>query len=681
VDTVEVVPGWLYILILILILCALVFFLYFFILRIRVSQIRAKLHDSEENYSILFHAARDYILISSFSEPDSGKIIDVNDSFCRRTGFAREELLNFRITDILEHDRELKVEEIRNTLLSAGHELFETRFPLKEGGSFPVEILSQVFEKNSRKYIISVCRDLSAREEFKTTLSAMEQKYSTIADYNYDWEVWRNDDGRFAYISQSCERISGYTPHEFMADPELLNSIIHPEDRTLWDKHSISEDSGDVKDLQFRILRKDGEMRWIQHDCRRILSAEGVSLGIRGNFRDVTERIKLEEQLAQKQRLESLGVLAGGIAHDFNNILAIIKGYSDIARNRYAGDEDLHGIFESINQAAGRAENLTGQILDFSRNRKIQKRPVRISGIVEEVLKLIKPSFPSDISIVLNLDSQAQVLADEGQMHRVIVNICTNARLAMPRGGELTISVSELYGSEIPVQMAPHFDFHCLQICFKDTGTGMTEEVKNRIFDPFFTTRKAGEGTGMGLSVVHGLITEWGGQVGVESLPGAGTTLCLYLPVTASVKERKMVSEPVDSADGKGHVLVMDDEEILLKLMAIFLEGAGYSAECFSNPVEGVDAFRKNPGSYRFAVLDMTMPGMKGTQAALQLKEIRTDLPVLLCSGFSDGFDENRLPPGVDAFLYKPFGRDDLLREISKMTSPDQTPAEGEEER
>jgi len=669
-DTVEVLPEWIYFLIAGFILCIFIVSLFILLLRQKVRKIGEKLHESEENYSRLFHAARDSIILSSFSSSSPHLVLDVNSSYCSRTGFSREEVLNLNINELGDEDQKPLFAQGRKKIETKGFSLLECRLKTKSGEAFPVEVSSQLFEKNSQKYVISIARDLSDREELKSALSAIEQKYSTIANYNFDWEVWKNDDGSFAYVSPSCERISGYSASEFMEDPQLLRNIIHPDDKEIWDDHIVVEqqESSDIKDLRIRIIRKDGETRWILHDSIRIPSSDGTSLGLRGNFRDVTERMALVEQLAQKQRLESLGVLSGGIAHDFNNILAIIKGFSEIAQFRFKDNDEVLGIFESINQASERAEDLTEQILDFSRNRKIQKKPVNMERIVKDVLKLIKPSFPSDIEILLNLESESSVLADEGQMHRVLVNLCTNARLAMAEGGRLSISLRELKDHEIPA-FVENIGSPCLELIISDTGIGMTDDVKARVFDPFFTTRMAGEGTGLGLSVVHGLISDWGGQIRLESELGSGSSFFIYLPLIQSVVNKDERVENIEKSIETGLVLVMDDEQILLKLIGIYLDSMGYSSECYSKPQEGLEAFMHNPGAYTLAILDKTMPGMKGDQVALHLKKIRPDLPVILCSGFNDSFEEDHLPEGVDSFLQKPYTRDELIREITRVST------------
>ncbi len=666
------IPRWVILLIITFFSIALVVFLFNVILRLRVRQIRERLQHSEASYKGLFNAAGEAILVIAYNTSRGGPIYDVNDSFCRLTGYSRDEILSLSILEYFGGEFKESLLDIMTELEEKGFSLSEMLLPTRSGGNIHVETSVRRFVSHGEPLLLAICRDLRDRDALNSALSAVEQKYTTIADYNYDWEFWMDENEVLIYLSPSCERISGYKAQAFYEDPELLDSLVHPEDRMKWRSHEHGTGMGHDKqrELVFRIIRRDGGIRWLEHQCLQIYSPEGVNLGIRGSFRDITRQKEMEEQLNRKQRLESLGILAGGVAHDFNNILSIIKGFSELGIKHPGAEEELKGFFETIHQASLRAENLTGKILDFSRNRKVELKAVRVSEIVEEIYCLIKASFPSTIEIRMNLNSDAFVLADEGQIHRVVMNICTNARLAMPEGGVLIMSVNERKADELPAGIGLEEESDCLELCISDTGVGMNEEVKARVFDPFFTTREGGQGSGMGLSVVHGIITGWNGHLSIESAPGAGTTLCIYLPLTeAPCRMERKDDDYGLLRNHRGLILVVDDEPLILKLVETYLQRAGMECDCCSSADEAFEKFKNDPASYSLVVADMTMPGMRGDQLAVEVKAIRPDLPVILCSGYSEYADPDKLPEGADALLGKPFAGDDLLNLIGSFTS------------
>lgn len=668
-ETVEVLPFWFIILIAVITVIAIIITLFMLLLNLKVAQIKSLLEESEAGYKRLFQSAPDLIALIAYSGEKKWNFIDVNKAFCEKTGFIRDEMLSMNVDDYMTAEFRTKLKPFLNILRNNDSFLLDTKFPAKKGGTIPVQISTQIYTSGGEKYLLTIARDLSERQELNSAISTVQQRYTTIADYNYDWEFWLSEEGGFIYNSPSCERISGYRAEEFSENENLLADIIHPDDRHIWADHLCSEqrDSENERELELRLIKKDGSVVWIHHQSRFVFSSDNQNLGIRGNFRDVTERKGMEEQLAQKQRLSSLGILAGGIAHDFNNLLAIIKGFSDIGKNKEGIDEDVSGIFETINQASIRGEHLTEQILDFSRNKVTETRPVQISAIIKEINKLINPSFPSSITIIQNIENNSFIMADAGQVHRAVMNLCTNARLAMPEGGELTISIKELDPVTISEGLSSFRNRRCMELMIKDSGLGMTEEVKNRAFDPYYTTRKTGEGSGMGLAVVHGLVQQWGGQIVIESSPGQGTAIYLYLPILDFDIDVEPEEPSLEIESRPSKVLVIDDEPMILKLIGFYLEKRGYSVGSFSSPSEALEEFRQNPDEYKLAVMDMTMPGIQGDKLADLLKEIKKDLQVILCSGSAEELQKKLKNDSVDRILNKPFTENEILKMIGEL--------------
>lgn len=351
----------------------------------------------------------------------------------------------------------------------------------------------------------------------------------------------------------------------------------------------------------------------------------------------------LERQLVQSQKMEAIGTLAGGIAHDFNNILSAIFGYSELSL-RCSDVTTLHANLAKILGAAKRASELVRQILTFSRQRETEPKPVELRLIAKETLKLVKASFPSNIEIRSNLASEALVLADPVQMHQVLMNLLTNAGYAMREtGGILEVSL-------ISVELNQHFaarypDFRpgsYVQLIVSDTGHGMSNEIRERVFEPFFTTKREGEGTGMGLAVVHGIVCRCGGMITVSSEIGKGTTFTVYLPVTRKTVIGETIIPP-EIPVGHGHILVVDDEPDLLDINKEMLVALGYTVTTATNGEEALTLFKAAPDTYSLLLTDMTMPHMTGDRLTEEVLSLRPGFPVVICTGFSERLTDTKI--------------------------------------
>jgi len=371
----------------------------------------------------------------------------------------------------------------------------------------------------------------------------------------------------------------------------------------------------------------------------------------------------LEVQLRQAQKMEALGTLAGGIAHDFNNILAVILGYSELSLyNLTPGSNEWHNL-QQILIASGRAKHLVQQILAFSRQSEQQRQPVYLHLILEETLTLLRASLPSTIALRQSFARHTgMVLADPIQLQQVVMNLCANAEYAMrPKGGQLelcldSIDVDAAMAATFPdLTPGPH-----LRLTVRDTGHGMQPEVLERIFDPFFTTKGPGEGTGMGLAVVHGIITSYAGAITVASTPGQGTTFALYLPqLSGMVKVSDRTEEILPM--GEGHILFVDDETALANLAQAMLTHLGYSTEVYTSSRAALAALQAAPQRFDLVITDQTMPHMTGEALTLALRQIRSDIPIILCTGFSHTMTiEKAGLLAIDAFLMKPLAMHDL---------------------
>ena len=376
------------------------------------------------------------------------------------------------------------------------------------------------------------------------------------------------------------------------------------------------------------------------------------------------ERLGLVTQLQQAQKMEAIGALAGGIAHDFNNILSAILGYTELGLSHALEDPTIRHYLEQILGAGLRAKDLVQQILTFSRQCEKEVSPVRISTVAKEALKLLRASLPSTIEIRQNIQSDLVIMADPTNIHQVIMNLCTNAAHSMrKKGGILEISVTDaIVDSEFAKDHAGLVPGSYLKLVVSDTGQGMSKFIQDRIFDPFFTTKKKGEGTGLGLSVVHGIIKALNGHIIVNSTPGKGASFEILLPASfQSGAEEAREQELLPT--GKEHILLVDDERMLVAVNTNILESLGYEVTGVTDALEALEMFRSQPDRFDIVITDMTMPQMTGDILAKALLKIRPELPVILCTGFSSSLNtKNLADTGIRALLYKPV----LKRQIAE---------------
>ena len=386
--------------------------------------------------------------------------------------------------------------------------------------------------------------------------------------------------------------------------------------------------------------------------------------------RDITEQARVQEQLQQAQKMEAIGTLAGGIAHDFNNILSGMIGFTELAIIDVKDRPSTVKMLERVLEAGSRATELVKQILSFSRSQKTEVKPISPLSIVKEVLKLMRASLPSTIEITQSLESDSYILADATKIHQVLMNLCTNAASAMKQdGGTLSVGLQDVFLEESDLTHHPDLlPGEYLKISVEDTGQGMTRDIREKAFDPFFTTKELGEGTGMGLATVHGIVTEIDGFISLYSEPGQGTAIHLFFPLVPDPIEIKNHIQDKVCPGGTEKILFVDDEQLQIEVARDVLTHHGYQVDTFSDSIAALENFSSNPGAYDLVITDMTMPKMTGDKLSHRIHLIRPDMPVVMCSGFSEIIDEQKAEAlGIAAFLYKPVVMADLLETVRKM--------------
>lgn len=382
------------------------------------------------------------------------------------------------------------------------------------------------------------------------------------------------------------------------------------------------------------------------------------------------ERAELEKQLFQLQKMETIGTLAGGIAHDFNNILTPILGYTDMALEELPEESNLRFDIEQINSAANRGKDLVQQILTFSREVDLKKKPIRIQPIVAEVLNLLKGSFPPNVEIKQNLDpSIGSVFADPTQIHQVVMNLCTNANHAMMKtGGVLEVTLdSVMVDQKAALKITNLKKGEYIRLIISDTGYGMDIKTKERIFEPFFTRKEVGLGSGLGLSVVHGIISNYGGAIAVDSTPNKGTSFTIYLPKDGSdpsgteKSDRKLIK-------GDENILFVDDEPEITFMAKKMLENLGYKVTIKSDSISAIEEFRNDPVKYSLLITDQNMPKLTGTELASSMKKINPGLKVIIITGYSDNLSDDTLTQiGISEVILKPIRLDDFSKIIRRV--------------
>ncbi len=407
-----------------------------------------------------------------------------------------------------------------------------------------------------------------------------------------------------------------------------------------------------------------------------IFDEAGEVVMITEHIRDITERKraveekeKLKAQLHQAERMEAIGTLAGGIAHDFNNILAAIIGYTELAKTHMPEESQAEANLDEVLKAGNRAKDLVKQMLTFSRQRKAEPRPLEINSVIKETIKLLRASIPTTIEIRKNIAKEAsKVMADPTQIHQVLMNLCTNAAFAMSKeGGILGIGLENI---DLKTDKPKYPDLRpgpYIRLTVSDTGTGMDEAVKARIFDPFFTTKGPGEGTGLGLSVVHGIVKSHGGIITVYSEPGKGATFHVLLPgIEGKIAPDAEKAEPLPT--GTERILLVDDEEALVKMTDEMLKRLGYEVVSRTSSVEALEVFRIQSDKFDLVITDLTMPNMTGEQLARELINIKRDIPIILCTGYSQTMsDEQAKSVGIYGFVMKPMVMRELAETIRRV--------------
>ncbi len=528
----------------------------------------------------------------------------------------------------------------------------------------------------------NLIRDIEARKSAERSLVLSEDKFRRITEnLQADYFFYSHDAaGVVQFVSPSITHILGYTPEEFLNYFEMFLAD-DPVNEAAREHTMLSMEGVKQPSFLMALRHRNGQTVWVEASDTPVFDERGAVIAVEGIAHDVTERrraaeerARLEEQLLQAQKMEAVGTLAGGIAHDFNNILAAVLGYTELALDDLDSDSPAVPHLAQVMKAGNRAKDLVKQILAFSRQSEMDRKPVRIQVVVQEALQLLRATLPSTIEIREELDPlTGTVLADPTRIHQVLLNLCTNAKQAMGRGGGiLRVSLkSERIMPGMEQHDLPVGSYACLEV--SDSGAGMGEETIAKIFDPFFTTKQQGEGTGLGLSVVHGIVKSHRGRITVDSRPGKGARFQIHLPLVTMAGEGEESAFGSPLPTGSERVLLVDDEQMLCEMGKAFLTRLGYTVTAFTDSTLALEQFKAAPEAFDVVITDMTMPRITGLDIAREVLSARPDMPVVLCTGFSELVTEQTAEQcGIRELLNKPLVMKDLAIAVRRALSPEE---------
>ncbi|MBC8393372.1 MAG: PAS domain S-box protein [Deltaproteobacteria bacterium] len=553
----------------------------------------------------------------------------------------------------------------RFNLLLKGEKITSTEYRVRCKDGSIIDVIANSSPVYKDEKIVggrSSVTPITERKQIEEALRKSEERFRELAELLPETIFEVDATGNITFVNRKAFEHFRYTQRDFDQGLNSLDMIV-PEDR-----HRAMENITKIlrgKNIglsEYQALRKDGTTFPAMFHSTPMIR-DGNPVGLRGFIIDISEKKRLEAQLLQSQKMEAIGTLAGGIAHDFNNILSPIMTHTEMALMDVLEDSPVRFSLREVLKASKRARDLVKQILAFSRQTEHESVPLKLGFIIKEALKLLRSSIPTTIEIQQKIMTGSDaILADPTQMHQVIMNLCTNAFHAMrEKGGLLEVSLTDEY---VDPESANQFDNlrpgSYLKLSVRDTGQGMEPDVIEKIFEPYFTTRDKGVGTGLGMAVVLGIVQDHGGSIHVQSELGKGSTFDMFLPkIDFDIAEKIEPREQIPS--GNERILLVDDEVALIDAERQMLMRLGYEVVSRTSSIEALELFRVKADQFDMIITDMTMPNMTGVELAHEVKKIRPDIPIILCTGFSELINEEKAKKmGIKAFVMKPI----VMREI-----------------
>ena len=599
------------------------------------------------------------------------RFIDVNERYCIFSGYAREEIIGRRVMDLdMWAHPDDRISVTHQLLKEGAVRGFEFKMRRRSGEVRDVLASFELIELagENERVLISTFIDISERKSAEEALKKSEERYRNFFEDDLTGDFMSTPDGEIMSCNPAFARIFGFASVGEAMAYNANNLFPVPEERETFMRLLNHEKKLEYYEVEY--LRRDGSSVYCVENAVGIFDTSGNLTQIKGYIFDESKRKSLEKQLIQAQKLESLGTLASGIAHDFNNILGIVLGYATLLTRQTSNPENMKLSIETVVKTCRRGAALVNQLLTFARKAEPELTSVKLNDSVIEISKLLSETITKTIVINLDLEQELPAIsADATQMHQVLLNLCVNARDAMPNGGTLTIAThlqqSDVVRKKFPNVAARQY----VALIVRDAGVGMDEKTRSRIFEPFFTTKEIGKGTGLGLSVVFGIMESHKGYIAVDSEPGKGTTFYLYFPVPESLEVNQVKSEIQKEIHGGGEtILVVEDEEPMRVLLNIFLRSGGYTVLTAADGREAVDMYHKNRKDIKLVLADSGLPMLSGYDVFKKMKSENPELKFILASGFiQPQMKSDILKEGAKYFLQKPYTEAHVLRAVRNV--------------
>ncbi len=628
-----------------------------------------ELRKSEERYHALFEGANDAIFIV-----DGGVFVECNSMTLSMFGCQdRSDLIGHRPWQFSPprqpdgRDSKEKALEVIRAALGGEPQRFNWTHSRKDGALFEAEVSLSALKSGDEVLIQALVRDITQHKQAEAALRESEERFRTLFESQGEGTGIVDENECFVLCNPAAESILGAGPGGLVG--KSLREFVSPEQWRLIQSQTTMRRDGTRSTYEVEVVRPDGETRVLivtatpRYKNRKYIGAFGV-------FRDITEQQRLQHQLVQSQRIQSLGTLAGGVAHDFNNILSIILGYTTELERGRSDPARFADAIRTIHSAVGRGAALVQQILTFARRTDVTFEPVVLPDLVRELVSMLERTFPKFITFRSEFEKDLPVInADHTQIHQALLNLYVNARDALPRGGEILIRLNTLMPEAVAARFPEAENYRYVRLEVSDTGMGMDEATRSRVFEPFFTTKETGKGTGLGLSVVYGIVQSHKGFIEVESVKEVGSTFRLYFPSRADVLSKRTEVKSADEIHGGTEtILLVEDEDPLRNLMRMRLEAKGYSVVEAKDGPEAVRSFSRHQREIALVFTDLGLPGIAGADVYRKLKEISPDVRVIFAGGFVMPETKSELmKEGAELFFQKPYDPSKVLAAIRLM--------------
>jgi len=630
-----------------------------------------RLQEREATYRLLVENQTDMVVKVDLE----GRFLFVSPSYCRTFGKTEEELLGRTFMPLVhEDDRESTAQAMEALYRPPYTAVIEQRAQTKAGWRWLSWADTAILDEAGRvAAIIGVGRDITERKQAEAALKESRDLFDSFMEHIPALAFIKDREGRYIYTNPFYSRLFDEPPGHRLGKtdldlwPEEVGRELMANDRQVLEEKRILS--------MVETTQRQGETQYWQV-AKFPLYRDGEALYLGGVAFDISDRMKTEEakqelefRLLQTQKMEAIGTLAGGIAHDFNNILSAIIGFTEMSLLDVPPGSGLTENLEKVLRAGGRARDLVKQILTFSRQSQMDPKPIQLQPIIKEALKLLRASLPTTVQMDAIIEPAGTVMADPTQIHQLIMNLVTNARDAMENvDGTLTVILEAVtMGATESARYPRLMPGNYCKLTVRDTGHGIPSHIREKIFDPFFTTKGEGRGTGMGLAVVHGIVERIGGAIAVDSEPGKGSCFTIFLPVIED-RPSDILPATLKVPGGSERILFVDDEPFQTDLGRQMLGRLGYRVQAFARSTEALEAFQADPGAFDLLITDMTMPEMTGDELARRVMALRPDMPVILCTGYSERITEETASAlGIRGFVMKPVVISELALLLRKV--------------